>query len=189
MPVSSPNDQRSVPHQLDLVIDFVNTLELETGVDELASARELTSWLVDRQLLEPTSARLRGAQREQAVRLREALRTLMTTHNGAAAHKQAARELEQVAVHGGLTVHFADDGSSQLLARAKGFAGSLARLLIPVAEAGADGSWQRVKACRADGCAWAFYDHSRNRSGVWCDMALCGNRTKVRAYRAKKSSR
>jgi predicted RNA-binding Zn ribbon-like protein len=189
MPVSSTNGQRSAPHQLDLVIDFVNTLDVEAGVDELATARGLTSWLVERELLEPTRAPLSNGQREQAVRLREALRTLMSAHNGAAAPAQAARELEQVALRGRLTVHFADDGSSRLVARANGFAGSLANLLIPVAEASADGSWQRVKACRADGCAWAFYDHSRNRSGVWCDMAVCGNRTKVRAYRAKKPSR
>jgi predicted RNA-binding Zn ribbon-like protein len=48
-----------------------------------------------------------------------------------------------------------------------------------------DGSWQRVKACRADDCHWAFYDFSRNRSGTWCDMAVCGNREKVRSYRER----
>jgi predicted RNA-binding Zn ribbon-like protein len=54
---------------------------------------------------------------------------------------------------------------------------------VPVAEAVRDDSWQRAKACRAADCHWAFYDRSRNRSGVWCEMAVCGNRTKVRAYR------
>ena len=58
--------------------------------------------------------------------------------------------------------------------------------LVPVALAMGDGSWERVKACRDEGCEWAFYDRSRNRSGVWCDMAVCGNRTKVRAYRERK---
>jgi predicted RNA-binding Zn ribbon-like protein len=48
-----------------------------------------------------------------------------------------------------------------------------------------DGTWARVKACRAEDCRWAFYDFSRNRSGTWCDMAVCGNRAKVRAYRAR----
>ena len=58
-------------------------------------------------------------------------------------------------------------------------------VVVPVAEAVRDRSWQRVKACRADDCRWAFYDRSRNRSGVWCDMAVCGNRAKVRAYRRR----
>jgi predicted RNA-binding Zn ribbon-like protein len=61
--------------------------------------------------------------------------------------------------------------------------GALGALLGTVAAAMADGTWSRLKACRADNCHWAFYDHTRNRSGVWCDMAVCGNRAKVRAYR------
>ena len=50
-------------------------------------------------------------------------------------------------------------------------------------------AWSKsVKACQADDCHWAFYDSSRNRSGRWCDMAVCGNREKVRAYRSKRSA-
>ena len=45
----------------------------------------------------------------------------------------------------------------------------------------ADGTWSRLKACREDDCHWAFYDRSRNRSGQWCVMAVCGNRNKARA--------
>ncbi len=49
----------------------------------------------------------------------------------------------------------------------------------------AEGNWPRLKVCREDTCAWAFYDRSKNRSGAWCSMAVCGNRTKARAYRAR----
>ena len=93
-----------------------------------------------------------------------------------------------MAERGRLSVRFAADGSVELAPRAGGFAGALAALLVPVARAAADGSWQRVKACAADDCQWAFYDRSRNRAGRWCDMAVCGNRTKVRAYRTKRES-
>jgi predicted RNA-binding Zn ribbon-like protein len=51
----------------------------------------------------------------------------------------------------------------------------------------ADGSWRRLKACRNHGCRWAFYDYSKNRSASWCSMQLCGNRTKTRAYRARRA--
>ena len=61
-------------------------------------------------------------------------------------------------------------------------------LLVPIAQATGDGSWDRVKACPAGDCQWAFYDRSRNRSARWCDMAVCGNRTKVRAYRSKRQA-
>ena len=32
---------------------------------------------------------------------------------------------------------------------------------------------------------WAFYDHSRNRSGTWCEMGKCGNRAKARRWRER----
>jgi predicted RNA-binding Zn ribbon-like protein len=49
-----------------------------------------------------------------------------------------------------------------------------------------DGTWSRMKACRNDTCHWAFYDASRNRSGKWCSMAICGNRAKVANYRERQ---
>ena len=52
----------------------------------------------------------------------------------------------------------------------------------------ADGTWRRLKACREDTCQWAFYDRSKNRSGTWCSMAVCGNRAKARAYRSATAS-
>lgn len=165
------------------MIDFVNTLDVEAGVDALASADELAAWLAQARLLEPQATRPTEAQRQRAVRLREALRSLMLANNGGDAAETAGSELEQVARRGELGVHFGSDGSVSILPGATDIDGALARLLIPIAQARDDGSWQRVKACRAADCGWAFFDRSRNRSGVWCDMAVCGNRTKVRAYR------
>src|SRR5438270_11271065 len=174
-----------VPHSLDLVIDFVNTLDPDEPDDAFATTGGLGRWLVDRGLLNAANLPLREVDRRHAIRLREALRALMLDHNGVAADEHAARELDDVARRGDLGVQFRDDGSASLAPRAEGFAGALAGVVVPVAEAARDGSWQRVKACRADDCQWAFFDRSRNRSGVWCDMAVCGNRAKVRAYRQR----
>jgi predicted RNA-binding Zn ribbon-like protein len=52
-----------------------------------------------------------------------------------------------------------------------------------------DGSFARLKACPHAHCGWAFYDSSRNRSGQWCSMRICGNRTKGEAFRRRKSAR
>lgn len=171
------------PHALDLVIDFVNTLDIEAGTDALSTPQGLGAWLAEMQLLAPIGEPLSETDPMHAVRLREALRALMLTNNGRAPDDHAGRELERAARRGDLGVHFAASGSVSLVPGAEGLAGVLARLLIPVANALSDGSWQRVKACRASDCHWAFYDRSRNRSGIWCEMAVCGNRTKVRAYR------
>jgi predicted RNA-binding Zn ribbon-like protein len=62
----------------------------------------------------------------------------------------------------------------------------IATLLSIVAGAIGDGTWPRLKACRNSTCRWAFYDHSRNRSGHWCSMTDCGNRAKTRAYRRRR---
>ena len=41
----------------------------------------------------------------------------------------------------------------------------------------------RVRECAAENCSWLFLDQSRNRSRRWCDMTVCGNRSKVRRFR------
>jgi 4-azaleucine resistance transporter AzlC len=51
------------------------------------------------------------------------------------------------------------------------------------------GTWPRLKACRRDVCHWVFWDASRNRSGTWCHMTVCGNRTKTKAYRRRRATR
>jgi predicted RNA-binding Zn ribbon-like protein len=52
----------------------------------------------------------------------------------------------------------------------------------------ADGTWERMKACRADDCRWAFLDTAKNRSRAWCSMQSCGNRAKVAAYRERHTA-
>jgi predicted RNA-binding Zn ribbon-like protein len=43
----------------------------------------------------------------------------------------------------------------------------------------------RVRVCEADDCQLIFYDDSRAGSRRWCSMQRCGNRAKVRAFRAR----
>jgi predicted RNA-binding Zn ribbon-like protein len=175
-------EKRQAPHRLDLVIDFVNTADPDSG-EELGGPGDLSRWLAGRELLgEGPDAG--PADFERALELREALRATMLANNGGAEDASATALLEAAARRGELSVHFRE-GGSLLEPCVEGPDGALAALLAPVAEAMSDGTWARVKACRADDCHWAFYDFSRNRSGTWCDMAVCGNREKVRAYRAR----
>ncbi|MBX9455617.1 MAG: CGNR zinc finger domain-containing protein [Rhizobium sp.] len=39
---------------------------------------------------------------------------------------------------------------------------------------------KRLKIC--PNCEWLFIDRSKNRSRTWCDMAVCGNRSKARLH-------
>ncbi|MFI7444024.1 CGNR zinc finger domain-containing protein [Nonomuraea indica] len=64
--------------------------------------------------------------------------------------------------------------------------GGVRGALAAIAAATAGASWDRLKVCAEVTCQWAFLDASRNRSRSWCSMRVCGNRTKTRAYRARK---
>ena len=65
---------------------------------------------------------------------------------------------------------------------------SLAEDAVPLGHAAATSAMklfseelkQRVKIC--PNCAWLFIDRSKNRSRVWCDMQVCGNRAKAGKY-------
>jgi predicted RNA-binding Zn ribbon-like protein len=65
-----------------------------------------------------------------------------------------------------------------------------ASLLEPVAVALADllaaGPLDRVKQCEGDGCSLLFCDLTKSHRRRWCSMAVCGNRMKVAAFRARK---
>jgi predicted RNA-binding Zn ribbon-like protein len=108
---------------------------------------------------------------------REALRALLADKRDPA----AIAALDRAAADARLAVRFDRDGTTRLEGD-----GLVASLLAIIARAQADGTWERMKACRAEDCRWAFYDRSRNRSRAWCSMSECGNRAKARSYRARQ---
>jgi predicted RNA-binding Zn ribbon-like protein len=79
----------------------------------------------------------------------------------------------------------ADDGTARAVPAGHGPAAGLACLMLIAAEAATSGTWDRLKVCSADDCRWAFYDRSPTRSGCWCSMAVCGSRSKSRAFRRR----
>jgi predicted RNA-binding Zn ribbon-like protein len=58
--------------------------------------------------------------------------------------------------------------------------------LIEAYQAQCTDTLRRLKSCRNTRCATAFYDRSRNNSGVWHDVRVCGNAANLRNYRARK---
>jgi predicted RNA-binding Zn ribbon-like protein len=48
------------------------------------------------------------------------------------------------------------------------------------------GLWSRLKLCHNADCRTAFFDTSRNNSGVWHDVSTCGNTANLRAFRERK---
>jgi predicted RNA-binding Zn ribbon-like protein len=166
------------PEELQLVCDFVNTLDLEEGADELADAAGLGRWLRARGLWSGRPSTDDAAFAREA---REALRELMRANNDCDADReQATAVLDAVARRAGITVRF-DRGSVRLVAPT----GGIGAVVAAAGQAMADGSWRRLKACRSDSCRWGFVDGARNRSRQWCSMRVCGNREKARTYRRR----
>jgi predicted RNA-binding Zn ribbon-like protein len=179
---------QEAPGRLELVRSFVNTVDLEDpAADALGEPDGLRTWLVEHELLDEGDGAVREAERRRAVELREALRELLLANHADHELDPAAVEtVDAAARRARLELRFSPEGTAHVEPAARGVDGALGRLLSIVSDAQADGTWPRLKACPWDTCHWAFYDHSRNRSGVWCNMAVCGNRAKAQAFRARK---
>jgi len=173
------------PAPLDLVEAFINTADLETASDELATPGGLRAWLLDRRLIK-SSESVRERDRRQAIRLREALRHAVTANSKAGVDRHTLRELNHLAHDAQLVVSFGEDGAARLNPSVGGVEAGLAQILAAVFVGMLTGRWTRLKRCGNDTCQWAFYDASKNRSGRWCEMADCGNDAKGRAYRARR---
>jgi predicted RNA-binding Zn ribbon-like protein len=172
------------PGELELVREFVNTWDAEDDIEKVPGPAELHAWLAEHDLLD-AGARVTTADHRQAIEVREALRAILLANAGLDLDPDAAPVLDEASRRARLGVRFGADGGVRTVPDAGGVAGALGRLLAIVAAAQEDGTWPRLKACLADDCQWAYFDLSRNRSAVWCDMKICGNRSKVRSYRER----
>ncbi len=172
------------PGRLELVREFVNSLDVDDDTDQLDAA-SAADWLAARGLPGGNQA-LTDDDRERLISLREALRSLLDANNaGEPPPAESLETLNRQASDAALGLRFDAEGA-ELVSTCGGVDSAIAELLAIVHETMRDGSWSRLKLCPADDCRWAFYDRSRNRSGTWCDMGVCGNRAKARAFRERR---
>ena len=143
----------------DLLVDFLNTLDVEDDVDTIDDGAAFRQWA--------DAHGVESGEREGAKRVRDALRAVI---DGESASLPPI-ELETVC----------GERSVGLTARTAAEAAVASSVILSI-----QGRLDRVKLCGADDCRWAFYDQSRNGSRTWCSMGVCGNRQKARTYRAKQ---
>ena len=179
-----PGGRAPAPAPLRLVQAFVNTLDIENGVEELSSPEALDEVLTWIGALPADEGPLHEADLRIALETREALRALTLGNSGVAVPPEAQAALERGARAAHFTLRF-EGGRSRLVPTAAGLDGALGRILAVVHDAMVDGTWSRLKGCPRDVCHWVFYDRSKNASGRWCAMSVCGNRTNTRAYRRR----
>jgi predicted RNA-binding Zn ribbon-like protein len=186
--VAQSNPEKRAPEPLELVQLFVNSVDYETGQEELASPAALRAWLLARGLIAAGEPVTEGDLR-RILDTREGLRALLLANNGLPLDAAALERLNRAASRAGVRLRFGEDGRAELEPDATGVDAAIARLMAIVAAAAAEGTWGRLKACPNESCLWAFYDHSKNRSAKWCRMEECGNLEKARAYRERRRRR
>ena len=171
-------DVEPAPGRLELVRRFVNTVDHEHGREVLHSPARSQALLVELGLLDGRHAGHRGAissARSSSAKASAGSRSRTTTARRTRCSRRSSSS--------------ASTAAPACSSRARrDVDGALADLVGIVYTAMADGTWSRLKACRRDVCQWLFYDRSRNQSAVWCQMAVCGNRTKTKAYRARREA-
>lgn len=186
-----------------LCLDFANTVDRTVGkpdVESLAGYADLCLWSEQagslpraraRKLARSAAERSAGAVMERARVLRAACFRAFLALSSAQAPAppdlasinaevgEALGRLRVEPVEGG----FAWGWSSE--------EGALDAPLWPIARSAAEllVSSQRalVKRCASATCLWLFLDETKNHQRRWCDMKICGNRSKVRAHRARRA--
>jgi predicted RNA-binding Zn ribbon-like protein len=180
----------------ELVVSFLNTLDQRTFThrglthephDDLSSRAALGRWLSEQGLAE--RPRVTDADLADALALRAVLReSLLAAHEDAGAARASAASmvgfpLRLVADQSGALSLACDPPRSGAVSQA------LAALVTAVVTAAVRGTWDRVRACAAPECRWAFFDTSRRGDKRWCSTAVCGNRHKTAEYRARAGQR
>lgn len=188
-----PGGRPAAPGDVGVLQAFLNThfdLVTEHGADLLATRAGARRWLSAHGLASP-GARISQADLDRLHGTREGLRQLIAVGHGAMHEPSspAARALNEPLTGASVELRFTALGPELIPVGASAVDRVLGSLTAIAARAMIDGSWGRLKVCPGPHCGWVFYDHSRNGSGRWCSMNVCGGREKARAhYRRRRGS-
>lgn len=170
------------PAERDLLLQFLWTRDETDSIDSPAKLKE---WLVGLALL-GADEQVSDDDVRLARHVRAATRGLCAVNSGFPVDVRTAAVVEELNARAPLQVTVKADGTLGVVPGGTGVARALSSLLAIGYQATLTGEFSRFKACK--GCGWAFYDESKNGSKIWCDMGLCGTRSKMKAYRSRKKS-
>ena len=181
-----PGGRPKAPGRLELLQRFLNTWnhELPSDWDRLGTPAKARAWLRAKDLIS-ASTRVTARDAARLRELREALRSLVVASDSNSPPPDAVVALRRTARSADLRVGLDDRGRTRLEPTRRGIEAAAATMLGIVHEAHLLGTWPRLKGCRQ--CGYAFFDRSKNRSASWCAMSICGNRTKNRTYRRRRT--
>jgi len=202
----------------DVALDFLNSVAAPWGqkIEWLSNGGDLVSWLeqahavpadVAAEFRTDTNLRALDTVASQARELREWFRTFVGNHAGSPLDPAALDELaplnqllgrdetyRQIALASPPGVEAAGgDGHGALHWQYRRHWRTAEALLLPVAEAMGDlvcrKGFALVRRCEGPTCTLWFHDVSKSHARRWCSMAVCGNRAKAAAHRARTRQR
>ncbi|SEJ93308.1 CGNR zinc finger domain-containing protein [Paraburkholderia diazotrophica] len=187
-------------------LDFLNSVAtpVDEPVDWVSDGEGLLGWLeqagmVPADVLAGLRAQSTSAELDEiaarARSLREWFRGYVHKRKGRALAVKDLRELEPLnqllardEQYGQLAASGSDEATALTFRMTRKWQ-SAESLLMPIAEALArlvcEEDFTHVKACEGPKCTLLFADHTRGHARRWCSMAVCGNRAKVAAHRAR----
>lgn len=176
---------KRAPEPLDLVQRFVNTQNRIRGYDLFGSPEDARRWLFEAGYVSVDA--LGEVEFRRLCAIRESLRTILAAHTLRATKdsERATGELNRLCATVALRSDFDPQGRPRLVAISEGLDRFVGDLFIAAIQFQYTGLWKRLKACANEDCRWVFYDHSKNLSGNWCVMEICGSRAKMRKYRQR----
>jgi predicted RNA-binding Zn ribbon-like protein len=192
-----------------LALDFLNTTATPRGtrIEWLGNGKDLVDWLEQARSIErATAARIKDSGRDaldevarQAREFRYWLREFVTARMGKPlrATVAAVEPLNELLAKGSSFPRVedagrdAEEGGHLLLRRVHRWESS-GELLQPIAEAAADlicnQDFRLIRSCDGSACTLVFLDRTKAHTRRWCSMAVCGNRAKAAAHRARRDA-
>jgi len=165
--------EKTAPEPLRLVQRFVNSVDLESGEDELESPEALRAWLGERDLI-AGGARVSSADLRRARDAREGLRALLVRNNGLRFDAAKVDRLDAVARRAGLRASMSMSSGPELVPAATGVDAAIAQLLAISLLAVADGTWERLRHARArtaSGPSTTTRRTARDAGAAWTSAA------------------
>lgn len=181
-------EYKFAPEPLIAVQALANTFAFEPEEERLSDAGAARTWLVDSELATP-DVEVGEEEYERLVAFRSVVRDLLDANLTGELPDEAAAAFERFAAAHPVNLASPVPGALELdLAPARSVDQFIGQIVGIAYRAQLSGEWERLKVCASDECRWAFFDTSRNRSGTWCQMEVCGNKIKNRAYRERRRS-
>ena len=181
LPNASWPPERTAPGDLELVRRFCNSFVRESGAERFATGAGFDRWLRSegRAATEPTVAEL-----ARVIAFRDAVHAITVANSQRELAIGAWADIADLIADVTFSLRARGDGLDLVAKSRSATAVFLGELALICRRAQDDGSLRRLKSCVH--CEWTIYDASKNQSGRWCSMNVCGGRHNARTYRQRR---